>query len=58
LLKAFGSRGCVLAGDPKYYEWFGFRNLPDLILDGVPQEYFLALALEKNNTRGIVVFHQ
>jgi hypothetical protein len=34
------SKGCVLVGDPGYYERFGFRNLPDLTLDGVPQEYW------------------
>ncbi|WP_201026106.1 hypothetical protein [Mastigocoleus testarum] len=45
-------------GDPKYYERFGFRNFPDLILDGVPQEYFLTLTFEKNGARGIVEFHQ
>ena len=58
LLKALGAKGCVLVGEPKYYERFGFRNIPDLVLDGVPQEYFLALPFEKNETHGVVVFHQ
>ena len=58
LLKALGAKGCVLVGDPNYYERFGFRNLPNLILDGVPQDYFLALMFEQNGTRGVVVFHQ
>jgi putative acetyltransferase len=58
LLKAAGAKGCVLVGDPRYYERFGFRNLPDLILDGVPQEYFLALPFDKDKTEGVVVFHQ
>jgi putative acetyltransferase len=58
LLKALGAKGCVLVGEPKYYERFGFRNLPYLILDGVPQEYFLALLFDKNKTQGAVVFHQ
>jgi putative acetyltransferase len=53
-----GAKGCVLVGDPKYYERFGFRNLPDLALDGVPLEYFLALPFDKNETQGTVVFHQ
>lgn len=57
-LKALGAKGCVLVGDPKYYERFGFRNLPDLILDGVPQEYFLALPFERNEAHGVVEFHQ
>ena len=58
LLKALGAKGCVLVGDPKYYERFGFRNIPDLVLDGVPQEYFLALPFRKNEAQGVVVFHQ
>lgn len=57
LLKASGAKGCVLVGDPKYYKRFGFRNFPDLILDGVPQEYFLALPFNKNKTQGVVEFH-
>src|SRR5512141_2090380 len=35
LLKALGAKGCVLVGEPEYYERFGFKNLPDLVLDGV-----------------------
>ncbi|TAK33660.1 MAG: N-acetyltransferase [Chloroflexota bacterium] len=58
LLKASGARGCVLVGDPGYYERFGFRNLPDLTLDGVPQEYFLALPFDNSKTQGVVEFHQ
>ena len=58
LLKASGAKGCVLVDDPKYYERFGFRNFPDFILDGVPQEYFLALPFDKNKTQGVVEFHQ
>jgi putative acetyltransferase len=58
LLKALGAKGCVLVGDPKYYERFGFENFPDLVLDGVPQEYFLALPFDKNKAHGVVVFHQ
>jgi putative acetyltransferase len=58
LLRASGAKGCVLVGDPRYYERFGFRNLPDLILEGVPKENFLALPFEEDNTRGVVVFHE
>ena len=57
-LKARGARGCVLVGDPGYYEKFGFRNYPNLILNGVPQENFLALPFGENDTRGNFVFHQ
>jgi putative acetyltransferase len=58
LLKSLGGKGCVLVGDPEYYERFGFRSFPDLILDGVPQEYFLALPFDTNKAQGTVLFHQ
>ena len=58
LLKGLGARGCVLVGDPKYYEQFGFRNLPELILEGVPHENFLAIPFGANKAQGVVVFHQ
>lgn len=57
LLKDLGAKGCLLVGDPDYYERFGFRNLPHLILEGVPQENFLGLAFDDNKAQGIVVFH-
>jgi putative acetyltransferase len=43
LLKSLGGQGCVLVGDPNYYKRFGFRNIPDLVYEGIPQEVFLAL---------------
>ena len=58
LLKAMGAKGCVLVGDPEYYKRFGFRNFPDLIYEGIPQEVFLALPVDENQARGVVVFHQ
>jgi len=58
LLKARGSKGCVLVGDPKYYGRFGFRNIPELTHDGVPQEVFLALPFDKKVAQGTVVFHE
>lgn len=56
-LKALGAKGCVLVGEPRYYERFGFRNLSQLVLEGVPQEYFLALPFGENSSSGTVVFH-
>ena len=58
LLKTSGAKGCVLVGDPGYYERFGFRNLPELVLDGVPPENFLALPFDDAKTQGVVVFHE
>lgn len=36
--------GCVLLGDPAYYQRFGFAPHPHLILPGFPHEYFMAIA--------------
>ena len=58
LLRASGAKGIVLVGEPRYYERFGFRNLPDLILEDVPREYFLALPFGENKSHGVVVFHE
>lgn len=56
-LRERGGKGCVLVGDPAFYARFGFTSTPDLVLDGVPQEFFLALSLADSSARGKVVFH-
>ncbi|MBD1843669.1 N-acetyltransferase [Cyanobacteria bacterium FACHB-63] len=58
LLKEVGAQGCALLGDPKYYSRFGFRNYPGLILEGVPQEVFLALPFNEKVPQGVVMFHE
>jgi putative acetyltransferase len=45
-------------GDPNYYKYFGFRNIPDLVHEGIPQEVFLALPITEKVPQGIVVFHE
>jgi len=57
-LKASGAQGCVLVGDPNYYTRFGFRNLPELSLSGVPPENFLGLPFGQHIPHGTVTFHQ
>ena len=57
LLKATGAQGCVLVGDPGYYQRFGFRNLPELSVAGVPPENMLALPFDNRTPQGMVVFH-
>lgn len=56
-LKSLGAKGCVLVGDPGYYEQFGFRSLPELVIEGVPQENVLAMPFTESKTSGTVVFH-
>jgi putative acetyltransferase len=58
LLKDIGGRGCALVGDPNYYKRFGFRNIPDLIHEGIPQEVFLVMPFDEKIPRGTVVFHE
>lgn len=58
LLKKLGGQGCALVGDPNYYKQFGFKNFPELVHEGIPQEVFLALPFSENVPQGIVVFHK
>jgi len=58
LLKGLGAVGCVLVGDPKYYERFGFRSPNRLKYEGVPQENFLALPFCNRIPKGTVQFHR
>ena len=58
MLKESDSQGCTLVGEPNYYKRFGFRNIPDLVYEGIPQEVFLALPFTENVPQGIVVFHE
>jgi putative acetyltransferase len=56
-LKDMNARGCCLVGHPDYYRKFGFRNLPELVLEGVPPEVFFALSFDGPTPRGIIAFH-
>ena len=56
-LKDQGARGCCLVGHPQYYGRFGFQNIPGLVCEGVPQEFFFALSLDGPTPQGFVEFH-
>ena len=58
LLKELDGQGCTLVGDPNYYKRFGFRNIPDLVHEGIPQEVFLALPFTEKVPQGMVIFHE
>ncbi len=58
LLKDLGAQGCVLVGDPNFYERLGFRSPDGLKHEGVPQENFLVLPFSNRIPTGIVYFHQ
>jgi putative acetyltransferase len=57
VLRERGASGCVLLGEPRYYNRFGFRADPDLKLPGVPAEYFQAIAFDDSQPRGEVFYH-
>lgn len=56
-LREIGAKGCLLVGAPAFYIRFGFANNPALVLEGVPQEYVLALSLDSSSAHGNVQFH-
>ena len=56
-LRDAGGRGCVLVGEPAYYQRFGFRPEAELVLPGVPPEYFQAVSFEDDVPHGVVTFH-
>ncbi len=56
-LKEINAQGCCLVGHPEYYRKFGFKNTPELGLEGVPQEFFFALSLNGHTPHGTVTFH-
>jgi putative acetyltransferase len=57
-LKKLGAKGCALVGHPDFYKRFGFRNLPQLVHEGIPQEFFLVLPLTNEIPGGTVTFHE
>ena len=56
-LQHIGASGCVLLGDPAYYSRFGFRPESNLVLPGVPADYFQALSFVDSLPRGQVTYH-
>lgn len=57
-LKELNAQGCCLVGHPDYYRKFGFKNMPELALEGVPQEVFFALSFEGHTPHGTITFHE
>jgi len=57
-LKSIHARGCCVVGHPEYYRKFGFDNVPDLVLEGVPPEVFFALSFDGHTPWGTVTFHE
>jgi putative acetyltransferase len=59
LIQEKGAKGCVLEGDPAYYQRFGFKAYPGLFYEGTPSpEYFMALPFYDDVPEGKVEFHR
>jgi putative acetyltransferase len=56
-LEDMNAQGCCLVGHPDYYRKFGFKNVPGLAHEGVPQEVFFALSFDGHTPQGTVTFH-
>ena len=56
-LRERGTSGCVVLGEPEYYGKFGFLADPNLVLPGVPREYFQAVSFSSSKPRGTVTYH-
>ncbi len=57
-LRDLKAQGCCLVGHPDYYRKFGFKNMPELVLEGVPPEVFFALSFDGHTPQGTVIFHE
>lgn len=56
-LRDRGAAGCVVLGEPGYYGRFGFEAAPQLMLPGVPPEYFQTLPFRGDLPSGDVAYH-
>ena len=56
-LRARGACGCVLVGDPAFYDRFGFLPSAGVVWHGVPDENVLCLRLSGKMPTGEVAFH-
>jgi putative acetyltransferase len=57
-LKDMNAQGCCLVGHPDYYRKFGFKNVSNLVCEGVPQEVFFVLSFDGHMPHGEVTFHE
>jgi len=57
-LMSLNAQGCCVVGHPEYYRKIGFRNVPGLVIEGVPPEVFFALSFGGDTPEGTVAFHE
>lgn len=57
-LRAGGALGCVLVGDPNYYQRFGFQRSPQNSPEEDYAEYFMIKRFTDIEPSGAVAFHE
>lgn len=57
VIRGLGAQGCVLVGDPAFYERLGFHHDPSLTMHGIPPQYLLCLPLASSVPQGEVEHH-
>jgi putative acetyltransferase len=53
-----GASGCILVGNPAYYERFGFKRSPSNAPSGEPAEFFMVKTLAQSAPDGPIRFHE
>lgn len=56
ILRVRGAQGCVVVGDPNYYERFGFRSDGTLAYQELPSEYVQSLSFGEKVASGDLKF--
>ena len=57
IIRADGALGCILTGNPEYYQRFGFVVSPSLAPDNEPGEFFMVKYLAAEAAGGQFTFH-
>jgi putative acetyltransferase len=58
ILRERDAIGCILVGNPDYYERFGFEAAPESCPDGEPSEYFQMIVFQGQKPEQIIHFHK
>jgi putative acetyltransferase len=56
-IEALGALGCILTGNPAYYQRFGFQSAPRNVPPGEPAQFFMLKLLKGAAPTGRFAFH-
>jgi len=57
-IRELDAKGCVILGEPAYYNRFDFKAFSGLVFNGVPPEYFQSLLLMGDMPKGNIEYHK